>query len=289
MNFNNLSLVIPWSNRPGLLEMLLHTNSVLNDVLSSAGWTTSIIISSVSGNPSMLADIVTRSRITCTTIHAEAEFFNKSLALNLGVHHATTRFLLLVDADVLLSEEIIRSFLEQAEQGMENTFAVVRQLREKTSDPNTAFRSSAHLEEIRETLLIKCHDGTTACADYVFGPEGLRPTFGQLFLRRNAFVSIDGANSGLRGWGFQDTDLILRLQLKLGLRPIAVGIAQHLTHDNNLRETVTGQTVAYSQRANRASAMSNYMLGHFLGTYSRDCESWKSHLQVNHYASSTDS
>ena len=109
--------------------------------------------------------------------------------------------------------------------------------------------------------------------------HGSRGGPGLIALRRQDFLAVDGMNSDLRGWGFEDVDLVARLQLcELGPR-VAVGGALHLSHDDSLRSTA-GAARARSEQHNFAVCLANYRLGHLRGTFTDDVQTCAETIEI---------
>ena len=81
--------------------------------------------------------------------------------------------------------------------------------------------------------------------------------FRSIFVTRNDFLAVDGMNSALAGWGFEDDDFLLRLQLGAGLRATAMGTVTHLTHDNPMRD-LNGKSVEEQIKLNYTIAVQRY-------------------------------
>ena len=83
--------------------------------------------------------------------------------------------------------------------------------------------------------------------------------------------------AGCAGWGWEDLDLVARLQIELGLRRSPTGSVVHLSHGDEVR-ALGGADRAASERANFSFCLANYNLGHFLGTYTDDVAVWEERL-----------
>lgn len=76
------------------------------------------------------------------------------------------------------------------------------------------------------------------------------------------------ALANLRGWGYEDFDFQIRLQLGLGLERVSLGQAQHVTHPPT-------STAALSHARNIAIAWHNYSEGKLDGTFNSDVDRLK--------------
>jgi hypothetical protein len=81
-------------------------------------------------------------------------------------------------------------------------------------------------------------------------------------------LEIHGYSSELETWGWEDDDILVRVQYALGLRRIQKGAALHLTHgdDRRILRGPRGQ----SDQLNFLKCCRNYNKGLFLGTYGSD-------------------
>jgi hypothetical protein len=80
-------------------------------------------------------------------------------------------------------------------------------------------------------------------------------------------------NSRLTGWGYEDTDLQLRVQFLLGVPRFEIGEIVHLTHDSSIREQNNWQ-------ANFQACAENYRLGRYMGTLDDDVKTYGHLLQA---------
>ena len=98
--------------------------------------------------------------------------------------------------------------------------------------------------------------------------NGTRSGVGLVLVRRKHFIAVQGLNSDLRGWGYEDFDFQIRLQLGLGLERISLGQAQHVSHPPS-------PTAALSPSRNIAIAWQNYAKGKLEGTFNSDVDRLK--------------
>jgi len=94
---------------------------------------------------------------------------------------------------------------------------------------------------------------------------------GLVLAKREHIIQVGGLNSGLRGWGYEDTDFQLRLQFQLGLAHAVVGEVVHLTHDRVKERKLWNQNVALCDF--------NYGRGHYLGSLNSDWDEWKDKIE----------
>ena len=84
-----------------------------------------------------------------------------------------------------------------------------------------------------------------------------------------AFCRRYASSSALEGWGWEDNDLIARLQFGLNLQRVQIGEVTHLTHGDAER-SLGGLSKEQTEHANWLKCMANYAIGNFGGTYLKD-------------------
>jgi GT2 family glycosyltransferase len=190
--------------------------------------------------------------------------FNKSLALNLGAYQARSNVLLFLDADVILASDTVRRMLARLDR---RSFITVARVIEKRRVESGAGAIRAFSSAFNLVLL----DGRKAKAvtNAVWPNDGARSAPGLIMLHRHVFIKIGGMNSELAGWGWEDVDLVIRLQIGCGLKRICVGKAQHLSHSDEVR-AIGAATRANSEIRNFEQSLANYAIGRFVGTYAND-------------------
>jgi hypothetical protein len=113
--------------------------------------------------------------------------------------------------------------------------------------------------------------------------DGSRGAQGLILLARADFLQINGMNSKLEGWGWEDLDLIARLELGLDLRRLNVGSAIHLSHQGPPQASAKADR-ASSERLNFSRCLNNYLAGNLLGTYREDVARWEfNHDSSEHF------
>ena len=124
--------------------------------------------------------------------------------------------------------------------------------------------------------------GQTAAVDtskYYFN-EGARSAPGVLLVSRENLLKVGGLNSDLTGWGWEDTDLLVRLQLKCNLRHHQIGRGTHISHADERRELAGYGSPVESQGRNSAVCIARYRAGIFDGTLDRDLQDWRCRIDA---------
>lgn len=271
---STFSVIIPWKDRPEI-KHTLRANAEL-----FARHEAEVIIANCGGNPAELAALIEAHQRSCSgsatrQVACAAPAFNRSLANNLGASVSVGSWLLFLDADYVLRSDIFaeaRPFLEAR-----RSFVNIRRVLESEPRPNP--KLSFLKEEVNSRELI-CLDGRRAVLHAVSGGDGSAWGPGQLLINRDHFIAVGGYNSALTGWGFEDTDVLFRLQFELRLSPVIAGEAMHLSHGDRTRALKNGSRFDDS-RANLEICLENYKTGHHLGSYWDDLRTWGDHLQVS--------
>ncbi|HKV09756.1 MAG TPA: galactosyltransferase-related protein, partial [Thermoanaerobaculia bacterium] len=229
-----------------------------------------VVVASCGGDPPLLGETLGGiSSPAVRVVEIPAPRFNKGLALNLGVYAARAGRLFLLDTDVLLDE----AFLPRALARLDGrSFVTVQRVVE--SHPAPADEAPG-LAEIAWSVELVGRNGRKARVETnrLRFRDGSRSGPGLILLERGHFLAVDGMNSDLEGWGWEDLDLVARLQLALGLKRRTEGRAVHLTHGDEVRD-LAGQSRGTSEQANFVQCLANYRLGCFTGTYGDDAATW---------------
>ena len=92
--------------------------------------------------------------------------------------------------------------------------------------------AASELEELVYSIKLSVRGGREASVETnrVRFSDGSRSAPGIVMLAREHFLEVAGMNSDLQGWGWEDLDLLVSLQLALSLRQQQAGAVVHLTH-----------------------------------------------------------
>ncbi|MDM5175747.1 galactosyltransferase-related protein [Massilia sp. DJPM01] len=254
-----MSIVIAWRNRAEL-GATLAANLVV-----AAAWDAEFVVVNYGGDAAALdALLAPFEDAPVRLLELAADGFNKSRALNLGVHVARGEYLLLLDADVILTEFDVARAMAETDGGGWLTLGKVRE-----SVPPR--RQRGRIAEYASSLDIVLDDGRRARVDTKrhFFEDGARSCPGIMFLRRADLLAIGGFNSLLVGWGWEDVDVHVRLGLALGRPASGLGEGVHLSHGDEQRFFIGDSPGANNQR-NQQICMGLYDAGQFEGSYAQD-------------------
>lgn len=255
----SVSVVIPWKDRPALRDTLLANERYFSPDRCE------VIVANCGGDRERLAEIVAGTPVAVRTVAASLTRFNKSHALNIGVSATTGAVLLLLDADVVLKTDLIELARANANAG---TFCTVAWVEESDRAQAPAPAEGVELAYFTE-ITVPGGRRIRLETNRVRPHQGLRSGPGLIAVRREHFLAVGGMNAELEGWGFEDLDLVARLQFELGLERVQAGEVLHLSHPDDAR-VLFGQTRAESERANYLTCLANYSAGMFQGSYEQD-------------------
>ena len=268
-----LSVIITWFNRPELRRSL-GENCLIFD-----RYDVEVIVVNCGGSKTELHKILSgpgpRS-LRCLNIPATV--FNKSLAINVGASTAQSERLFLLDADIVLTDDFLPVAFDTVAQ---QCFFTVDRVLESDREP---WPLDDHLEEMAHQISFLAKDGrkaTTTIRRRLH--EGSRSGPGLIVLARQHFLEVGGMNADLHGYGWEDRDLLLRLQFALGLEERSAGKVLHLSHQDESQDAAWRDRET-GERLNSAACVKNYRAGHFAGTYYDDLRIWKERISLNDLA-----
>lgn len=258
------SVIIPWCNRPELAV----TASRNWAVLAGRGDVEFIVVNA-GGRVPLLTSLMTVAAVpVARCLDLPGAVFNRSLCINVGTLMSRGDNLVILDADML----VVGDFLDEAFRLLreKSRFLTIRRIFETQPEPEAYETDWGFLAEVVRTKALTSHDGRTAIL-VGRNAANTRPSHGQVLLTRRDMVRIGGMNAEINGWGFEDTDLQLRLQFGLALECFEFGELTHMTHSGAGRD--------FAQwRRNHDKAYASYRKGSFAGTYESDTATWRDRL-----------
>lgn len=264
----SISIIIPWCNRQEIKKTLSQNKSIFQK------YNVEIIIVNHGGDTDKL-DLICKdlSISNLKTLNLKSAHFNKCTALNIGAYKARFYILFFLDADIILRDD----FLVLAIEKLSNfNFLTIERVFESNKEEKENKKKISYLNEVAyfTELTSHTHDKVLLETNRVRFTDGSRSAPGLLLIYREHFIKIDGMNSSLEHWGWEDLDLIARLQLALGLSHQRLGSVTHLSHEDNVRN-LGGKSRSQNEMTNFSLCLSNYIQGQYKGTYSQDIEEWK--------------
>lgn len=270
------SVVIPWSDRPVLETTLARNRHLLerHDVET--------VIVNAGGSNANLTAIIERAAIpNVVAVNLPCAAFNRALCLNLGMEASSGEYLFFLDADIVMKSDVFAEAIDDLASG--NRFVAVGRIFESTANtqindlsrwnPDLSDRLLSCVSHLVRTTELVSNEGRRAVTRFQQSRSGLRAGDGILLVKRSHLREVGGLNSCFRGWGYEDTDLQIRLQFMLGLERVEAGEVIHLSHDAALRDEIVW-------RRNRDAGLENYGRGHYAGTLEQDIKQWSRAITV---------
>jgi hypothetical protein len=264
MKDKSLAVILPWRDRPELLQT----------IQANLGWlrtfSDKIVIVNCGGSSQWLRDnLAPIGGVQTIVLELPAETFNKSLAINLGLSLADTELVFILDVDVIVDDFFPAAFL------LCDGSACVTLQRIRESAPGAAIHSE--LAELTLSLRLKTSNSDVATVEtsHISFAEGTRSAPGILLAAREHLIETGGLNSNLLAWGWEDVDLLVRLQLKCRLRHHQTGRGIHISHGDDLRYFGPFNSRAESEQRNSQLCLSRYHSGNLEGTLREDLIAWQ--------------
>lgn len=257
------TVVIPWADRPALEVTLVHNRPFF------ARHCLETIVVNTGGNREALAALLERAAVpNVRAVDLPGAAFNRSLCLNMGALQSRSELLFLLDADITLGSDVFEEAIDHLRSG--SRFVAVQRILE--SEPK-ALRDDGQpdltfLARLVNTRELVTQDGRRAVIGaHMIPGRGNGAGDGLVLVRREDMVRVGGLNSSLVGYGYEDTDFQIRLQLQLGLERVDTGEVIHLTHDSS-------RVDRQQWRRNYHAVIENYRHGNYLGTLQQDAVDW---------------
>jgi hypothetical protein len=254
----SLSILIPWANRPEL-AVSLRRNAPVFEALDAE-----VIISNCAGNRDQLQAIVGDAQNPrVRAIDCPSPIFNKCLAINAASRAAQGDVLFLLDADIVLRSDftIPPGILER------RCFSTIWRVRDEGASSDGGVLAAI---DYSMTMVFKDGPPLEVQTGRHFIDGGGRSGPGLALVHRADFEAVGGMNSALVGWGWEDLDLLIRLERVLGIPRVHENEAIHLAHGDDRRHLPPGMSRLDSERRNRTVALAKYVAGDWMGTLATD-------------------
>jgi hypothetical protein len=255
-----VSVIIAWRNRTELAPALRQNAPVLNAVGAE------VLIVNGGGDRSQLRELTENS--SCHDLRIvevnTTRTFNKSACLNVGGYVSRGTHLFVLDADIIVTGSFLTRAVDEVTQG--GCFVSLADVVESAPPKPRPYVAPGFVRERVITTELTRPDGRSASLEYRTSTDGRRSGPGMVMVRREHFMAVHGFNSRLRGWGFEDNDFLIRLQLGLGLRRLTFGQASHLSHP----------PAPFRKHARNIDICTeNYARGQLHGTLTDDVKRWQ--------------
>lgn len=284
MTNTRFTIVIPWANRPEL-ERTLHHNIPAFKAMAAE-----TVVVNCGGDGRWLRGVLSADDLVgIRQVDVPVNRFNRSLALNVGIHGAGRGVVFLLDADILINGSLRRYAEICASQRCFALFPKAVAL--PAVQPYFTPPPGSVLKEIVTSHVTSFvwADGTVTRVERdrknLATLHRLLP--GMMIVGRDHLLEIGGFRSSFVGWGFEDIDLQVRLQ-RIGLAPLDVeDEIVHLEHGDDKRD-LDGETREQVERRNIRRARTHYCNGEFMGTLRSDVQMWESLTSQASVATSAD-
>lgn len=192
-------------------------------------------------------------------LHPVPPPFNKSKCLNEGLRHVLSEVVLTSDADILWTPRALRGLVESARRS--GTFTYIHSVGESGGAmPSLSRKRYTYRIDLPSTIHIKADE---PCPDSL-----TRPGYGLVAAPRDAWLDVGGYKDRLRGWGWEDRDLLMRAEL-LGYRPRSSESVTHISHGNELRHLPqVGMTPEHYRNRNIFRSLADIKRGRLRGPLS---------------------
>lgn len=256
---SGISVVIPWCDRSALQQTLQKNRYCFSSHAAE------VLLINLGGNREDLTAYAAGLQLPkLRMIHALHEPFNKAKALNIGLAKSISETVVFLDADIEIDESFFNS-VALMEQGVFFTLARVEDIGHRHAAGNGG------IEHISYTISIafKNQTETAVLTKRLYLDSPGRNAPGVVAAKRSDLVAIGGLNSTCRDWGWEDIDLIFRLQHFLNLTRREAGLGIHYP---SVEDCTVGNEVKMeaSETINFANCLSNYSDNNFLGTLRMD-------------------
>jgi glycosyltransferase involved in cell wall biosynthesis len=263
-----VSVVIPWCNRDEIYSAMHENSRYLTEPKAE------VLIINCGGDLRQDKLPCHDNRYTQHIVTLPTPF-NKALAINIGAAIARAPFIFILDADIVMQSNLLKELHSAIDDSSFVTVAGIVESHEAQRNVEFLSSTSAHrrfvLRDGRQIEVI------TSRITY---PGQIRKGTGLLFTRTSDFRAIGGMNSEIVGWGWEDNDVIVRLQMVLNLKPREIGSAMHLTHSDDKRFLPSGISPSESDDINFAKCLARYEAGLLQGTMARDAALWKTVVEA---------
>jgi len=258
-----VSVVVPWCDRPELSETIAKNMAQLEPVSAEF-----VLVNCGGDLENLIQMLPSIAQATIRIIDILGVEYNKCLAINIASQYCRGSHLLLLDADIILGKGICEN-INETKKGAFLTLGKVQENNAKKSE------ISGNLSHIRYSMTIQFKSGAKAEVEtkrLFLSPAG-RSGPGIVLVGKKDFEAIGGMDSGCIYWGWEDIDLILRLQFSLRLERKQRGYGIHISHSDLSRNVGEGLSKEQCEALNFAYCLSKYSKGEFAGTLHDDLSS----------------
>ena len=269
---NNLSIIIPWYNRKELKTTLLKNM----DAISKSDLEL-VIVNCGGDNQWLMNNCANYFPASSRIVEIKNVCFNKSLALNIGVSQSSSSRLFFLDADIILRDI---EFARVIKKISNKRFLTIGEVYESSN----LLENNEEVSKVSEigyyTELVVNGKSLNIETNRVSFSNNSRSAPGLILLTKKNFIGVNGMNSDLNTWGWEDLDLQIRLKIKYDLLQEKIGRVVHLSHGDEVRNLLN-KSSAECEMKNFSICLSQYDRGNYLGTYVQDVSNYESGIRVH--------
>ena len=258
------SVIIPWRNRDELEVSLTKNLPFFLD------FEIELLIVNMGGDMERLSQLISDSGIKDSKVNLRVvtlytDFFNKSFALNWGLKVASLDKVFVLDADIILEGDVFIKANEALNGGNFVNIGTVIESEQKATKSTGDIASVSHYIELE----FQTDKPVKILTNKFSFSDNSRSAPGLLFAERKHLLDIGGFDSDLQNWGWEDLDVIVRLQTVCQLSQVLCGSVVHLSHGDDSRD-LTNINKTDSENINFNKCMKKYKNSNFSGSYIRD-------------------
>ena len=267
-----MSVVIPVFNRREILRTL-RANQQLFEVPQIE-----VIVVDCKSKGTLVKEILALGIANVRVVVLELQRFNKAVALNIGTFLARGEILFFLDADIILDRNFFAKCLPKVDV---QNFVTVKHVVESNPSPHQDgdLDGLSELAYLTEFVNGRTHQRVRVETNRVFFHDNARGGPGLIVVQKKNVLAVSGVNSELVGWGWEDVDLVVRLQMVLKLKKHSAGRVTHLTHSDDVR-SFEGSSRSENEMRNFMRCLINYRQHNLKGSYHRDVREWRTKLRV---------
>ncbi|MBE9222153.1 hypothetical protein IQ215_05530 [Cyanobacterium stanieri LEGE 03274] len=176
--------------------------------------------------------------------------FCKTFYLNHGIKNSPSDILLISDADIIWNQNTITNIYQTINNNLDSPLIVHIQEVQETNNHTNALKRPRLTPVINKTIDKIQIDIITELS------TSKRSGCGLICATKNNLLSLGGYNEHLRGWGWEDQDLLIRANI-LGYEVKSMGAVLHQSHGDEIRNP-SQESPIFTR--NRNIAISNQMI-----------------------------
>lgn len=174
-------------------------------------------------------DLVLRDGDTVIHLENKSELVKKCEGYNLGAKHASTKYLVFLDIDIIVDcTKLLECITEATETAsMECMIGYNRTAMYMTEVGEKKFLKSLNVQDLFDA--VAGIENKTGCSNENAVIGNTQAVGGCLVMTNDSFNKMNGFNPFFQGWGYEDNEVISRAYL-LGLKVRCSGVPNHFLY-----------------------------------------------------------